>query len=422
MKKVLLLCHFSNEELRSHIDQAPLKRANSIRRLLKRPDVPNVDAAPWVPTFVEGIRKFGKDVELHVVTSCVGMKYPRQDYMIGGVKYHIFNYDLPWLYKLCDKIFNITQQTHYRIYRKRISAIIRDVHPELIVLSGAENPEYSSAVLDHLNIPSFVILQTLLSSPKRIKLNVGTPYRRKMEQEIFTKCSFFTASEDGADAIIKRLNPNAICFDFEFSTLPPPIFTDIEKKYDFVFVSGALTKFKGVEDTIRAFGLFCKEYPHSTLDIIGFAREDYLTILYDIVKESNVEGKVFFEGRYPDKDDMFKQVQKARIMVVPGITATLNTTVREGMFMGMPVLQYETSVCKKINKEKPCLAVAKMEDISDLASQMKLLYENPVISKQMADNGQEYANRYFTAEAVGKMLANQIEQVFKIIEKDEQNN
>ena len=119
---------------------------------------------------------------------------------------------------------------------------------------------------------------------------------------------------------------------------------------------------------------------------------------------------------------MFKQVQKARIMVVPGITATLNTTVREGMFMGMPVLQYETSVCKKINKEKPCLAVAKMEDISDLASQMKLLYENPVISKQMADNGQEYANRYFTAEAVGKMLANQIEQVFKIIEKDEQNN
>lgn len=415
MKKVLLLCHYSNEQLREHIDQTPLKRANRLRRLLRRPDVPNVDAAPWITTFIDGINKFSDDIELHVVNSCVCMKYPRQDYCIDNVHYHIFNYDLPFLYKMADKCLNYSQRTDYRYYRKIISKIINDVSPNLIVLSGAENPEYGWGVIDHLEIPTFVILQTLLSSPKRIELNVGTPYRRSFEQLIFKTCKFFTTSEGGSVEIIKSFNQDAICFDFEFSTQMPPIYK-VDKKHDFVFVSGALTKFKGVEDTIRAFGKFVKKHPNTTLDIIGFCRQEYQNTLNQIVEESGTFGKVLFEGRYPNKNDMFKQVQCAHIMVVPGITATLNSTVREGMFMGMPIIQYETSATRKINKDKPCIVAAKMEDIDDLADKMLYLYNNPEYLMMIAKNGQEYANNHFTAEAVGKMLVEQIHEVFNLIE------
>ena len=418
-KKILLICHYSNEELRNHIDQTPLKRANLFRRFLGRPDVPNIDAAPWISTFIDGIKKYGEDLELHVMSSCVGMKYIYQDYSIDDVAYHIFNYDLPILYKATDKLFNIVQRLDYRIYRKRMSKIIERVKPDLIVLSGAENPEYSWSVLDHLEIPTFVILQTLLSSPRRIRLNVGTPYRRKIEQQIFANCQFFTFSEDGAYDVIKSLNKKAICFDFEFSTLPPPIYEGIKKQFDFVFVSGSLNKFKGIEDTIKAFGIFSKCHPNSTLDVIGFCWPDYQKYLDELVIESGVYGKVFFEGRFQEKNDMFKQVQKSKILVVPGITATLNTTVREGMFVGMPTIQYETSASLKINKKNFCLLAAKMEDFEDLAKKMIYLYENPEYACQMARNGMEYANNNFTTDAVGKMLVEQIYKVFKYIDNNE---
>lgn len=416
MKKVLLLCHYSNEQLRNQIDQTPIKRANQIRRLLGKPDVFNQDAAPWIPTFIDGIKKFGDDIELHIVNSCVCMKYPRQDYCIDNVHYHIFNYDLPFFHKLADIIFHSSIKSDYKIYRKIISKIIADISPDLILLSGAENPEYGWPVIDHLDIPTFVILQTLLSSQQRMKLNVGNPYRRKFEQLIFTKCNYFTSSEDGSEEIIKSFNPNAVCFDFEFSTLPPPVFDGIEKEFDFVFVAGALTKFKGIEDTIKAFGILCKQYPNLTLDIIGLCNPMYRCYLNDLTKEFGIIDNIRFEGRIPKINDMFKQVQKARIMVVPGITAPLNTTVREGMFMGMPVIQYETSATRKINKDKLCILAAKMEDIDDLANKMLYLYNNLEYAMIMAKNGQEYANSHFTSYAVGKMLVDQIHEVFKLIE------
>ena len=59
---------------------------------------------------------------------------------------------------------------------------------------------------------------------------------------------------------------------------------------------------------------------------------------------------------------------------------------------------------------------AKMENIDDLAEKMIFLYENPDYAKQMADNGYEYANTHFTADAVGKLLVSQIYEVFNTID------
>lgn len=415
-RKVLLICHYSNEDLRSHIDQSPLRRANELRRFLKRPDVPNYDVAPWIETFIAGIIKHGNNLELHVMTSCVGMRYKRQDYQSNGVFYHIFNYDLPPFLKVLDKLCKFAEKTDYMIYRKTMSSIIKDVSPDLIVLSGAENPEYSYSVLDHLEIPSLIILQTLLSSPARIKLNVGSPYRRKIEQEIFKRCRFFTFMENDGLDIIKSFNPSAKCFDFEFSTLSPPNYDITEKQFDFVFVSGALYKFKGIEDAIKAFGLFCKKYPHTKMDIIGTCGASYKTELDSLIEVLGISDNVHFEGRYEDKNDMFRQVQKAKIVLLPGITAALNTTVREGMFMRLPIIQYETIASRRINKHKNCIMTAKMENIDDLAEKMIFLYENPDYAKQMADNGYEYANTHFTADAVGKLLVSQIYEVFNTID------
>ena len=110
-------------------------------------------------------------------------------------------------------------------------------------------------------------------------------------------------------------------------------------------------------------------------------------------------------------DDMYREVQKARVVVVPGITAMLNSTVREAMLMKKPVVLYETEATIKINREKQCLIVAKMKDIEDLSNKMLLAIENTELANEVALNGFEYAKSHYSNNKIGLKLANNIKSI-----------
>ena len=89
-------------------------------------------------------------------------------------------------------------------------------------------------------------------------------------------------------------------------------------------------------------------------------------------------------------------VAKASIVVVPGITAGLNSTVRESMIMGMPTICYETNETQKINFDDVSLITAPMNDIDALSNLMLFSLEHPSETLRIAKRGKSYAERFFT--------------------------
>ena len=109
--------------------------------------------------------------------------------------------------------------------------------------------------------------------------------------------------------------------------------------------------------------------------------------------------------------DAMNEVMKARIAVLPGITAPFNSTVRETMFMGIPTIVYGNDVIDAINNEEINLISATKEDTADLGHRMLYALEHPVLMEKMAERTKLYAQNHFSIKAVGDILTADVKSV-----------
>ena len=116
-------------------------------------------------------------------------------------------------------------------------------------------------------------------------------------------------------------------------------------------------------------------------------------------------------------DDMYRQVQKSHYAVLPGITAPLNSTVRESMFMRMPTIVYNNDAIQKINTDMHCLFAAKMEDYEDLALKMVFCLDNPLEALKSANNAFDYAQKNLSNNQIGKTVVANINAIINYTQK-----
>ena len=391
-----------------------LKGQFLLKLILRIRDIPcriYDDNAIWVSDYIEEFEKH-KECEFHIVSPHFGMRKKYQNFNNNGVYYHFWGYKDGIIHSIVNRITNIDRKSNYCINRKRIQNIVNAINPDLVCLCGAENPYYSSGVLDINDKPIYVILQTLLNDPKRIEMGVGDSYRREQELKIFKHANYFSTSYLKAIDFIKSNNPNAVVLPSGFPSHQPKVVVPQKKDYDFVFFARTVTVFKGIEDVLHALSLL-KEKRSCSLNIIGSVDESYKKHLSDLCNELKISDSVFFSGFYPNIQETYNNVVKAKVVVVPGITAALNSTVRESMFMGMPVICYETEATKIINKDQKCLFTAKMSDVSSLSEQMLMATEDIKKTQEVAMNGKNYAESMFGNETVVNKL---IDNCFKIVD------
>ena len=334
--KIVFLCHFSNPLVREKLDL----RKYTLRRLLynlKGGAIMYDDFAVWVSDYIAEFEKH-PEVEFHIVAPHYGMKREIQSYDLRNIHYHFFRWNYGIIYTALDKLFHLEEKNLFARNRGKMNAIIGEINPDLIILCGAENPYYSVGVLDVTDKPVYVILQTLLNDPKRIEMGVGSPYRREVELRIFKHAGYFCTSGKNVTEKIKERNPNAKILPAGFPTHRENIVLPTYKEYDFVFFAQKITKNKGIEDLLKALGKVAQYHKTVKLNVIGNCDADYKKYLETITKEQDIVNNVSFAGYYQKIDDAFNEVIKAKAVVVPGITAGLNSTVRESMLMGLPTI------------------------------------------------------------------------------------
>lgn len=410
MTKIVFISRFSNSYVRGQLDLRSNVLLNHLRRLVGKEPVGYDDSAIWTSDYITEFEKH-KEIEFHILGQHKGMKKSFQHFVHNGIYYHFYRSDGSIVSNFVRSKLLLNQRNNYQRNRDKASKIISQIRPDLIILCGAENPHYGSVVLDINDIPICVILQTLLNDPKRIEMNVGNSYRRDMELKIFKHAQYFFTTSEQARKLIVEHNKSAEVFPVGFPTHQPSIMIPEKKDCDFVFFARKVLKNKGIEDILKALAIVQKSHHNVVLHVIGDCEVDYKTYLNRLISELSINNNVRFLGYFQKIEDTYSRVAKARVVVVPGITASLNSTVRESMLMGLPTICYEAADILDINKDKTCLMMAKSCDINDLAYKMQYALDNPKETAIIAKNGKLYAERDFGNETIVNKLLDNCRQI-----------
>lgn len=418
-KIIVFLCHFSNKEVRDSLSLKSYSFRLWLSHLRKQSFLPYQDFAIWVSDYIEQFEKH-EEYEFHIISPHKGMKKRFESYQKRGIFYHFFKSDATYVQDMINEHFKLEEKNDFHNNRKKIKRIIKTINPNIVILCGAENPYYSLSVLDIKSCPVYVILQTLLNSPKRIEMNVGSEYNRGKEKEIFQHVKYFCTQGEVSQRIIKGINPDAIVLPTRFPSHRPIIEAANEKVYDFIFFARHVTKNKGIEDVLKAMEIVVKSYPKSLLGIIGKVEPSYQNELNGLIEKSHLIKNVIFCGYFDLIEDTYKEVTKASVVVVPGITAALNSTVRESMYLGLPTICYRSPAIDVINNEKVCLLTTESGNVEGLAENMRFSLTTPEKAREIGRNGAEYANAHFSNESIVNELLRHCNYIISEYEKENQ--
>jgi len=406
--KVVYICCFSTPQVRARLSLSSMGLSNFLRKVAGKPILEDRDSGTWNADFLAAFED-NPLFDCTVISHHTGMKRSAQRFQFNGVNYLFLNTKDTLLKKVFNNIVYSKRKLDFVGDGVRINNYVKEINPDIVVICGAENAIYSSSALYIKDKPVFIILQTLANSPKRIAMGLGEPEWREFERNVL-KCGQYYGSFIKEDVeIVRQINNDARFLTLMFPSSVPAVTNNSSiKEYDFVFFANSLSKYKGTEDALLAFSFVCKKHPQARMYVIGACADVYKTHLKQLLQDKGIESNVTFHGPFPTKRDVISEVLRAKVAVLPGITAPLNSTVRESMFLGMPTVVYDNSVIQLINKDKDCLIAAQMEDVGDLGKKMLFAYEHPQKMSQIGLNAKDYAFNTFSQEAVGKTLRKEI--------------
>ena len=384
--KILWVCHFSNKNVRSHMDNGigPIERF--VRKIAKKP-YQCFDFAQWNTNALKEFEKFTDDVDLHVVSPCYTMRNKEAVYVEKGIHYYFFRDEDSWIKKILGKFF---PQKGYCKNRKYIAEKIREINPDLIHVIGAENPQYSSAVLDiPKTIPVFVQLQTLMLDPE-FKKNYpiseeSYSYRSGIEKLVLERADYIGTPEKKFTGILKELlDHKGPIIGTSLAVAETLDFSDAEKKFDFVYFSLDISK--AVDYAIEAFALAYKENPTITLDIVGGYELDFKRRLDERILELGLQDNICFEGKQASHDDVIRQIRKSRFALLPLKIDLISGTIREAMANGLPVVSTITPETPSLNEKRESVLLSVAGDFAAMADNMMKLINDDCFADMIRQN------------------------------------
>lgn len=408
--KVVMICHFSTVEMRSHLPLDDRKLYGLVRKMLGLPAKSTTygDIAPWDPDIIKFLKN---KVELTVISAHSGLKKKVVSFDCQGVNYFFVRCDEATLLKRIVYSDNLWRKLNPMV--GRVKKIVDQVKPNIVCLVGAENAYYSSTVLGIQGLPIYVLCQTIYNNPERINYGHVDSKNASTEMEIFRKEKYFGVYCKKHYNLLKEIAPNANIFKFGFPTdgnlLEP---SPTKKIYDFVNFAHGMSDKKGYPDAIEAIAIVKNVFPDVKLDLVGAGNGEYDAYLKDLAKKKGVEKNVVFTPFFPDKKDLFCHIQQSRFALLPCKMDNISGTMMQAMQLELPIVVYKTTGTPSFNKEKECALIAEHSNVNDLAAKMLVLMDNPDRAEQLKRNAREYQEKLFRS---AKENGNRLIENFKTI-------
>ena len=323
--KVLLICHFSNPEIRSLLKLDSCKEYH--------------DFAVWITNRLSAYATLG-NLDVHVVSPHKGMQHKFQQFESNGIYYYFFNAGsnvqryleigmnilfrktnkLP-IIKILYKLKSLYWMIAFLKQKRLVQFLSQSIRPDVIHLNGAENPYYSSTVLglEKFNIPILVSIQGIIGDPDLVKSSefIDVP-RIEIEQKIHSTFRYYIVGSAEHYKLVKMVNPSALfMFSPDIRTINiDPKSEEIHKEFDFVFMS-RVTRIKGIEHALMAIRNLRESSYETSLLVLGPISQSYLLHLSSLCESFGIKDRVVFAGHVPKRDDLYRQALRASIFILP---------------------------------------------------------------------------------------------------------
>ena len=391
--RILLIAGFLDEEVRKQdIFKKDSPFFHKLVHLFGLPSrVGNLnDHAPWVRSIISFLET-QEDVDLHVFGPQIRLKKRLTEFESRGVKYHFYSSEWTSLLRKLNRYNLWKRLKNADSYFKKVLA---KVNPDLVVLSGAENPATSISILYAEKYPRYCLCQTIYNNPERSQYSTPNRLIQDMEKDIFSNLQYFGVYSKMHYDLLKKMKPDATIFKFGYPSkgilLEP---TEMQKEYDFVNFALMHGSRKGTPDSIQALAIVKQKFPNVTLNIVGGCDEAGRAKLELLVKELGLDENVTFAPFFEKKSDLLLHVQKSRFAVLPCKLDHTSGTMSQSMQLGLPMVVYKTTGTPVFNREKECALIAEKGNVEELAQRMLTLMEHPEKAEMLAKNAREFQEK-----------------------------
>lgn len=395
--KVVLLCHFTNKEVRNRL---------SLNKKFKHSDF-----APWISRLIKGFEQVA-DVQFHIISPHGRLKGFTSEFENKGIHYHFFNPHILAITRGQKYLRRVEGWTHYLQNRLLVSRLIKKIKPDIINLFGSENPYYSITALNIKKIPVYVCIQGMASDPENFLENeMPIKSQVKLEREIHKRFKYFGISAPQFVDLIRRDNENPIFFkqklllDYNIS-----VNSEIEKKYDFVYF-GRVTYAKGVDKVIEAIAYLRDNGRKTTLNIIGGYSDAGFKQLTKLIENLDLSDQINFVGNLSPMQYVYNEVVKSKVSVLSTKTDNLPQTIFESILLDIPVVATNIGGIPYLNKEGKTILLSEYGDIKGLADNMLILIDNPAYGQELVYKCKKLLLKEYDSKLVTSQYVNQYKAI-----------
>ena len=387
--KVALVCGYTSHKTRVHLRLKSNKGLYQL--LLKLFRLPSRvgefrDTTPWIESYIYA---FGKrnNIKLHIIAPHIRLKGSVQEFEMDGVFYHYYSTEFSSFLRIVNS-FRIWK--YLQTNGKRIRKIIDSISPDIVVLSGSENPASSVSAFYTKGYPTFILQQVVYTDPQRKASGTYNKLIWDMERKIFHLHRYYGVYCLLHYHLLKQITSDSIIFDFGYPKRPKSDIPDVPKTIDFINFAYELSEGKGAHDSIKALAIVKKQHPEVTLNLSGGCAEKTMKELKQLVREYRLEQNVSFTPFFERREDMFLHMKSARFAVLPIKFASLSANVYQPMRHSLPVVTNVRPGTIKVNEASDSLLLAAIDNVEQLAEKMMLLMTDSALAERLANNAHNY--------------------------------
>ena len=150
---------------------------------------------------------------------------------------------------------------------------------------------------------------------------------------------------------------------------------------------GRLLPDKGLYDLPIIWKIVERVLPEAELHLFGtFPRERYREKFFRIVNMLRLKN-VFYQGYVPHREELFRRVADAKILIYPSYSDSFSLTVLEAVALGLAVVAYGIPALRYVYRDLPCVHLVPVGDKRRLALEaLKILLMNDEEYRRLHEN------------------------------------
>ena len=342
----------------------------------------------WIVNLAKALGR-REDIDLYLITLCPWVSFDQAIAHPDGYSLHVLKSGIPFIHKGFPGYIPLDTLSGYRIERRKLVKMIRQLQPDLVHAQGTEYA-YGLAAMD-AGYPWLVSIQGIIADYLRINPCFRYKLVASLETLVLSHAKFIGGRTHFDKGYVEKLNPAATVFDLP-EAMNECFFTAPWKdpgNQRILFV-GSYERPKGLRRLIDALGLIAGQFPDLILDAVGGGSREQQSLINDQAADLCV--KLNFHG-FKNAQEIAELQRNTCLFVLPSEKENSSNALAEAMVSGMPVVAFDTGGISSMVEHAVSGLLVPVGDNEALAASIVRLLRDPELRLQLGQAARKRSER-----------------------------